>query len=146
LQPALSRHNDFPDVQVMAKIIGFPTRAAGLGPHDRAPLRELAQRLSGTWRCETRVNRHGGVELALIPEEWGDGVAAAFSVLRGDAGFVLYDWRRSQQFGGATGPEHLGTYADTRDIALVIADLVGTRRVTLPTARDLGIMRPRESG
>jgi hypothetical protein len=120
----------------MAKIIVFPTRAAGLAPHDRAPLRELARCLCGTWRCEERVNEHRGVELVLIPEEWGDGEAPAFCVLRGDNGFILHDWRRTHRFGHSSGggPEHLGTYADTCDIALVIADLIGTRTVTLPAA------------
>jgi hypothetical protein len=124
----------------MAEILAFPTRAAGLSPHDRAPLRDLARRLCGTWRCEERVNEHRGVELVLIPEEWGDGDAPAFGILRGDNGFILHDWRRTYRFGciSGSGPEHLGTYADTLDIALVIADLIGTRRVTLPALDDLG--------
>ncbi len=121
----------------MAKILAFPTRAAGLGPQDRAPLQDLARRLCGVWRCEERVNTHRGVELALIPEEWGNGDAAAFCVLRSATGFVLLDCRRTHRFGRlqGLGPEHLGTSADTRDIALVIADLVGTRTPALPMVR-----------
>lgn len=121
----------------MAKIIAFPTRATGLGPQDRAPLLDLSHRLCGAWRCEERVNTHGGVELALIPEEWGNGNAPAFVVLRGASGFILLDCRRTYRFGRVQGiaPEHLGTYAETRDIALVIADLVGTRMPVIPAPR-----------
>jgi hypothetical protein len=121
----------------MAKIIAFPTRAVGLGPQDRAPLQDLARRLCGAWRCEEWVNAHRGVELVMIPEEWGNGDAPAFRVLRTATGFVLFDCRRTQGFGRlhTLSPEHLGSYADTRDIALVIADLVGTRTPALPVAR-----------
>jgi hypothetical protein len=121
----------------MAKIIAFPTSSAGLGPQDRAPLQALASRLWGVWRCEERVNVYRGVELALIPEEWGNGDAPAFRVMRGATGFILLDCRRTQRFGRAqaNAPDHLGTYADTRDIALVISDLIGTRKPKLPTSR-----------
>jgi hypothetical protein len=78
------------------------------------------------------------MELALIPEEWGNGNTPAFRILRSATGFVLFDCRRTQTFGKASGgiAEHLGTYADTKDIALVIADLVGTRSPVLPIPRE----------
>lgn len=121
----------------MANIIAFPTLAVGLGPEDRAPLQDLARHLGGTWRCEQRKDAQRGMELALIPEEWGNGDAPAFRILRSATGFVLFDCRRTCKFGKAQGgiPEHLGTYADTKDIALVIADLVGTRSPMLPIVR-----------
>ena len=64
----------------------------------------------------------------MIPEEWGTGEAPAFKIFRSGAGFGLLDFRKTG-FGTKAGnePTHLGTYADTKDIALVIADLVGTR-------------------
>ena len=128
----------------MAKIIAFPTLAVGLGPEDRAPLQDLVRRLGGTWRCEQRKDAQRGMELALIPEEWGNGDASAFRVMRSATGFVLFDCRRTQGFGRAHGgmPEHLGTYADTKDIALVIADLVGTRSPVQPLIRTRGPAAP----
>jgi hypothetical protein len=113
----------------MAKIIAFPPLAIGLGPDERAPLQELARTLCGTWRCEQRRGGERGTELVLIPEEWGNGEAAAFRITRTPPGFTLFDCRRTEGFGryqsGAS--EHLGVYADTTDIARVIADLIGTR-------------------
>jgi hypothetical protein len=118
----------------MGKIIAFPALSLGLGPQDRAPLQDIARRLFGTWRCEPRLSGERCVEAVMIPEEWGCGDAPAFLIRRSRTGFILLDCRRTHGFGqsGAVPPDHLGTFADTRDIALVIADLVGVRSPARP--------------
>lgn len=101
----------------MAEIIAFPRRARGLGGHVTASLQDLALRLRGSWRCEQRRIAPHRMEVVLIPTVVGRAAAAGFRVLCDGAGFVLLDGRDG----------HLGRYADLRDVALVIADLVGTR-------------------
>lgn len=109
----------------MAEIIAFPRRARGPGGPETAPLQELAERLRGSWRCEQCWNAQHRLEVVLIPTVIGRADAPGYRVLCEGAGFVLLDDRDG----------HLGRYADLRDVALVIADLVGTRTPALPPRR-----------